>query len=90
MKTAIYIEDGIVQLVLTPENKFEKDAVSSFSKGKVAASIFEGGFYDCRGGWTRQKAYYPQTSIYGGDSSEDRSIILRAVASEPILDQSTE
>lgn len=31
MKTAIYIEEGIVQLVLTPDNEFERNALSSFN-----------------------------------------------------------
>lgn len=30
MKTAIYIEDGTVQLVLTHESDFEKNALGSF------------------------------------------------------------
>lgn len=32
MKTAIYIEDGTVQLVLTPENDFEKNALRSLQR----------------------------------------------------------
>ncbi|PPC95196.1 MAG: hypothetical protein CTY33_00120 [Methylotenera sp.] len=55
MKTAIYIEDGVVQLVITPENDFEKNALGSFSKGNIDATIMIGTFYDCQGGWTRHK-----------------------------------
>lgn len=73
MKTAIYIEDGVVQLVLTPEGEFEKNALRSFEGKPTEARIFAGTFYDCRGGWTRQTSYYGH---HGGDS-DDRSLILR-------------
>ena len=50
MKTAIYIENGLVQLVITPENDFEEAAIRSFEEqSAVAAEIFHGSFYDCRG-----------------------------------------
>lgn len=76
MKTAIYIEDGIVQLVITPETDFEKNALASM-KGDVKAEIFRGEFYDCRGGWTRQKRIV--SSPY--DSEErDNSLIIRTKA----------
>nr|WP_041296565.1 hypothetical protein [Janthinobacterium sp. Marseille] len=73
MKTSIYIEDGVVQLVLTPESDFEKNAISSFENKPTETEIFSGTFYDCRGGWTRQSNYYPSTF---GESS-DRSLIMR-------------
>lgn len=72
MKTAIYIEDGVVQLVVTPETKFEKNALTSFAEKPLSAKIFAGTFYDCRGGWVRQTSYYPSTSqsqareLFGG------------------------
>jgi hypothetical protein len=88
MKTAIYIEDGVVQLVITPESDFEKDALKSFQKEPFTAEIFSGSFYDCRGGWVRQASYYPQRSIYGSldDNDRDKSLILRATtkAKEPV------
>lgn len=90
MRTAIYIEDGVVQLVLTPDNEFEKKAVASFSQGSVTAQIFDGAFYDCRGGWTRQKEYYPTSAIYGRSGSEDRSIILRVTAAEQLIPEAEE
>lgn len=76
MKTAIYIEDGVVQLVLTPESDFEKNALKSFDGKEAAAQIFSGSFYDCRGGWVRQSHHYP--NLYGNDyDSNDKSLILR-------------
>ncbi len=67
MKSAIYIEDGVVQLVLTPQNDFEKNALGSFEDKDLSLEIHRGAFYYCQGGWHRQ----------GGDA-EERSLILRA------------
>lgn len=75
MKTAIYIEDGVVQLVITPENDFEKNALRSFEANPMEAKIFSGSFYDCRGGWIRQTSHYQ--SMSGVENSNDRSLIVR-------------
>lgn len=77
MKTAIYIEDGTVQLVITPETEFEKNALTTFSDKPLDATLFSGSFYDCRGGWVMQSAHYP-SSNYGNDNHRDRSLILVA------------
>jgi len=53
MKTAIYIEDGVVQLVLTPEEEFEKNAFHTFREKRLSAKIYDGSFYKCNGGWNR-------------------------------------
>lgn len=74
MKTAIYIEDGTVQLVITPESEFEKNALRSFEKKPMDAKIFAGVFYDCRGGWVRQREFYHQSI---GQHSNETSLILR-------------
>lgn len=81
MKTAIYIEDGTIQLVLTPESEFEKNAMSSFDGAELTAKIFTGSFYDCRGGWVRQTSYH-NTSPYGAVDQSDNSIILRVAKCE--------
>lgn len=85
MKTAIYIEGGLIQLVLTPENDFEKATIGMFQEQQRAvgdvgigtvlnAEMFRGTFYDCRGGWTRQSDYLPH-AIYPEKS--DHSLIIR-------------
>lgn len=76
MKTAIYIEDGTVQVVLTPETEFEQHAIIQVEEKKVEVQIFVGGFYDCRGGWVRQIADRP-------GAVDERSLILRVVKREP-------
>lgn len=78
MKTAIYIEDGVVQLVITPESEFEKNALGSFREKPLETKIFDGSFYDCRGGWVRQSAYRPAFGHGFDDGSHhDQSLILR-------------
>ena len=68
MKTAIYIEDGVVQLVITPESEFERSAMKSFDSGNHISEFYHGAFYDCQGGWTRHTR----------SSSAERSLIIRA------------
>lgn len=81
MKTAIYIEDGTVQLVITPETDFEKNALTSFENKELGVKILSGSFYDCRGGWVRQSNhYFPH---YSGTDENDKSIILRINENKP-------
>lgn len=75
MKTAIYIEDGVVQLVITPETGFEKNAISGFVDKPLEVNVFAGSFYDCRGGWVRQNSFYPST--HGRGDGNDKSLMLR-------------
>jgi hypothetical protein len=81
MKTAIYIEDGVVQLVLTPESEFEKNALSGFRDKPLDVKLFAGSFYDCRGGWVRQSRYSEQRESYGLNPTDDNSLILRVAGS---------
>lgn len=77
MKSAIYIEDGVVQLVITPETDFEKSALHVFEKdGGIEAQIFNGSFYDCRGGWVRQNPSC-RDSAYSIRPDADRSLIIK-------------
>jgi hypothetical protein len=78
MKTAIYIEDGLVQLVVTPETEFEKNALQTFNDKPLTAQIFSGSFYDCRGGWVRQSAYQPGAVFRGHREASDCSLMLCA------------
>ena len=53
MKIALYIEDGLEQIVLTPESNTEKGILGKLHDGSRTLSIKQGTFYACRGGWTR-------------------------------------
>ncbi len=63
MKTAIYVADGVTQLVITPETAFEKESVAQFEKKSLSVKIMSGSFYECQGGYARQ--------------GSDQSLILR-------------
>ena len=71
MKIALYIEDGLEQIVLTPDSKIEEGILGKLHDGRRSLSVVKGSFYECRGGWVRQ-------------SSDDKStmIILRAKSGE--------
>lgn len=72
MKSAIYIEDGVIQLIITPESDFEKGVVDSFADKKMNAEVFDGQFYACQGGWIRQK------NDFGVENSNNNSLIIKA------------
>jgi len=80
MKTAIYIEDGLTQLVLTPETEYEKDIVKGFGDKLDKVKVFNGTFYDCRGGWVRQTALKERSHFSQADPPDDSSLIMRLSA----------
>jgi len=61
MRSAIFLEDGYTQVVLTPENDFDKAALAAIEKAGGALSIKRGEFYHCQGGWIREP-YWNATS----------------------------
>lgn len=65
MKTAIYIADGVTQLVITPETEFEKEVFDKVDDKLLSAKIMTGSFYACQGGFVRQS------------SGNDKSLIIR-------------
>lgn len=83
MKIALYIEDGLEQIVLTPESDTEDGILGKLHDGSRELSIKHGEFYGCQGGYTRHKKQYH--SPYYSDQPNDKStiIVLRAKATEP-------
>jgi len=53
MRTAVYVEDGVTQVVLTPENNLEKQ-ILLWVHGCTKLEVRHGSFYHCQGGWIRQ------------------------------------
>lgn len=52
MKAALYLEDGTTEVVLTPENDFDRAALAAIEKVEGAPlRIRRGQFYHTRGGW---------------------------------------
>lgn len=63
MKIALYIEDGLEQIVLTPEGDTEKGILGKLHDNSRDLSIVSGAFYECRGGWVRQSTSDTSTLI---------------------------
>lgn len=63
MKIALYIEDGLEQIVLTPEGKVEADILAKMENGTREVTIKSGSFYECQGGFVRQSANRDSTMI---------------------------
>lgn len=63
MKTAIFVEDGVFQVVITPETDFEKNAIEAVSNESMEVSIWRGEFYACQGGWNRMQNYPDKNSL---------------------------
>ena len=54
MKSAIYIDSGQVQVVLTPQDEFEHNILKSLRIKPLIMAVREGSFYECQGGWVRE------------------------------------
>ena len=63
MKIALYIEEGLEQIVLTPESNTEKGILGKLTDGSRELSIRNGSFYECQGGWVRQRTDDASTMI---------------------------
>ena len=81
MKIALYIEDGLEQIVLTPQTETEAGIVRKLEDGSRDLSIKRGAFYECQGGWVRHRprGLYDLPSNNDDDSSV--MIILRPAPS---------
>lgn len=77
MKTAIYIDEGVTQLVLTPDNEWEKELIGKIAKAgdRHQVLFYEGSFYACNGGWTRHVRMY-QPGLHDLDK-EPKSLIIK-------------
>lgn len=76
MKIALYIEDGLQQIVLTPTSDTEKAILEKIHDNTRDMSIKRGEFYGCRGGWVRQKKRYPNYGGMGSDEPNDESTMI--------------
>ena len=63
MKIALYIQDGLEQIVLTPESETERGIIGKLHDGSRELSIKQGSFYECNGGWVRQSVNDTSTMI---------------------------
>ena len=75
VKIALYVEDGLEQIVLTPDNECEAGILGKIHDSERELTIKRGEFYGCRGGWTRWAE--PRHSYYGSGNDESTMIVLR-------------
>lgn len=54
MKIALLIEEGLEQIILTPETDTEKGIVETMHKGDREISVYQGSVYATRSGWMHQ------------------------------------
>lgn len=86
MKIALYIEDGLEQIVLTPDSKTEANILGKLHDGSRELKIIRGTFYGCQGGWTRWKQRPNRSSMFGtydDDQDESTMIVLRPAEGTP-------
>ena len=69
MKTALFLDEQDLQVVLTPQSEQEKYLLK-LMRERLPNMTYEGGFYSCQGGWVRQ---------YNSDSSyeSNHSLMIR-------------
>lgn len=70
MKIALYIEDGLEQIVLTPQGKVEQDILAKLTDGQRVVEIKRGSFFECVGGYVRNGAGDSSTMIVLRPKSE--------------------
>lgn len=71
MKTAIFIKETRQQIVLTPENKWEKNICKTLSEKSKNVSMYFAQFNDVQGGWTMF-----ENSGYRGEDEDSLMIVL--------------
>lgn len=75
MKIALYIEDGLEQIVLTPESDTEKGILGKMHDGSRDLDIKKGSFFSCQGGWTRHGIHF-SSDVYGRAEANDESTMI--------------
>lgn len=71
MRVALYIEDGLEQIVLTPETDTEKGILGKLHDATRTLSIHRNSFFPTHGGFVRQ-----------GGGSDSTMIVLRKSTKE--------
>jgi hypothetical protein len=77
MKIALYVEDGLEQIVLTPQSDTEKALLGKLHDGSRQFTLKKGSFYGCQGGWVRHQVSWRGTFDSHDRDDESTMIILR-------------
>lgn len=74
MKIALYIEDGLEQLVLTPQSDHEKALLGKLHSDERELRITKGDFYGCRG--PEQDGMFGGGYVRHRDTRTDESTVI--------------
>lgn len=74
MKIALYVEDGLEQIVLTPETETESGIVGKLHDDGRTLSVKRGSFFKCQGGWVRYAQ--PWRDTYDTKDRDDDSTMI--------------
>lgn len=78
MKIALYIEDGLEQIILSPESETERGILNKLHDGQRDVTIHRNQFFHTTGGFVRQGAF--------GDKDSSTMIVLRPRPIQPTED----
>jgi hypothetical protein len=81
VKIALYIEDGLEQIVLTPETATEKGILGKLHDDSRTLTIHKGSFFDCKGGWKRYGVHHVFDSFGGREEHDESTMIALRVRS---------
>jgi hypothetical protein len=85
MKIALYIEDGVEQIVLTPQGSTEKAILAKLHDGSRDMKLYRGSFYSCRGGWMRWQDPPPTGQFHrNGIENDDNSTIMVLIKKDEV------
>ncbi len=73
MKTILVIQENKQQVVLTPENDYEKNILKLIESQKVKTTMKVGKFSDCQGGWIR---YYDFDDRFNQNKFDSLMVVL--------------
>ena len=73
MKSALYIEDGVQQIILTPESDIEKQILELAVSNKIKTTMKIGNFNLCAGDYVK---YSPVYSCYGQNEIKSLMLVL--------------
>lgn len=74
MKTAIYVEDGVTQIVLTPVTAFEREVLTRISRDEVVqVRVAKGSFRRDPEGWQR----FGTVGLDGAAEEQEHCLMLR-------------
>lgn len=83
MKVALYIEDGLDQIVLTPQTEAERNILARLSEGNVEFSLRRGAFYANQAGYIRERDVNHFMAVRN-ESGDSTIIVMRPKAAENV------